>query len=172
MTTQLSNHHVNEGDDSAIDTLRRHNQRASTPMENVLKTCGAEDLPIGDDLRQAMVPRMARDLVRMHTDTGDWLCQHGLFTESCFYFSKAMQVSDLVANEEGRLYQWFETMDMDRFLNQIRQAGIKLLEAGSYRFKSDSTEEQHDTTHRLHIYSGQNNNMNTNEMDQNGGGMF
>ena len=137
--------------EDATATLRTHNQDASIRMKRVLQACGNEETPILPELRKVMVPRMARDLVRMHTDTGQWFMDQGLCQEASLYFSKAMQVSDLVAaNDQGQggLYQCFHAADMDQFLDQVRLAGIALLESGT------KSRARHDLTHRVRIRSG------------------
>ena len=56
-----------------------------------------------------------------------------------------MQVSDLVADDQYDLYTWFQAEEMDDFLDQIRRAGILLLEAGKM------SGINHDVTHRIQI---------------------
>jgi hypothetical protein len=67
----------------------------------------------------------------MHIETGHWCMDQQLYRDASNYYSRAMQVSDLVASDDSRLYELFEDKHMDRFLNQVRIASIALLEAGS-----------------------------------------
>ena len=69
-----------------------------------MSTCGVEDertrqRPISDDLLHVMIPRMARDMVRMHTRHGKLWMDATLYDDAAKYFSRAMQVSDLVAGQ-------------------------------------------------------------------------
>ena len=77
-------------------------------MTLVMSTCGVEDertrqRPISDDLLHVMIPRMARDMVRMHTRHGKLWMDATLYDDAAKYFSRAMQVSDLVASDHGDL---------------------------------------------------------------------
>ena len=54
-----------------------------------------------------------------------------MYTDAASYYSRAMQVSDLVASDDHGLYDRFAANTMDQFLDQIRIASIALLEAGS-----------------------------------------
>ena len=67
----------------------------------------------------------------MHIETGHWCMDQNLYTDAASYYSRAMQVSDLVASDDHGLYDRFAANTMDQFLDQIRIASIALLEAGS-----------------------------------------
>ena len=62
---------------------------------------------------------------------------------STILFSTFLETTD----ERYDLYKWFQAKEMDQFLNQIRKAGILLLEAGR---RSDMN---HEVTHRIQIRS-------------------
>ena len=131
-------------------TLCDLNETARKNMKLVMSTCGVEDertrqRPISDELLTVMIPRMARDMVRMHTRHGNLCMDAKLYDEAAEYFSRAMQVSDLVADDQYDLYTWFQAEEMDDFLDQIRRAGILLLEAGKM------SGINHDVTHRIQI---------------------
>ena len=80
------------------------------------------------ELWRHIVPQVARDLVRVCSDTGSWVArQEGQEDLAARCFSKAMQVADLMVDADLRLSDAFERDSLADFLDGVRVATVELL---------------------------------------------